>query len=461
MVIPDVGAEIGRANLGDPRLSLRARQMARALVEQPGVSLPRAMGNTAAREAAYRFLGNRRVTLARVIAPHVQATVERARQAGRVLVVSDTTEFRFSTEREGLGVLSGKSSDGFVGHFSLAVSADGRRRPLGVVGLETIVRAGRKGQRDSVARKRDPQRESLRWRRGVEAASERLDGVEAIHVMDREADIYELLSALISDGRRFIIRSGQERLVEEGRLSKMVASAPLRFGREVKLSARAAQGAPRRTHPARRSRLAQLAVSTAQITLRKPKTAIEPGLRDCICVNVVRVWEPDPPADQEPVEWRLFTTEPVDTQLQVEQIVDGYRARWLIEEYFKALKTGCNFESAQLESRRTLENLLGIYVAVAWQLLVLRSTARDELDRPATDALTPTQLKVLRLIVRGKSFPLEPTIADVATAIADLGAHIKSNGPPGWQVLGRGFEELRRAESLYIRMISATSSDQS
>jgi len=395
--------------------------------------------------------------------PHIEATVERARQAGTVLVVSDTTEFRFSTEREGLGVLSGQSRDGFIGHFTMVVSADGRRTPLGVVGLQTYVRPARKGKRDSAARKRDPRRESLRWRRGVEDASQRLDGVEAVHVMDREADIYELMSALVSHGHRFIIRSGQERLVDEGRLTTTVACAPMRFSREVKLSARtvAPRSGPRRTHPVRRSRLAQLAVSTAQITLRKPRTATEPGLRDSVYVNVVRVWETDPPADQEPVEWRLFTSEPVDTQQQVEQIVDGYRTRWVIEEYFKALKTGCNFESSQLESLRTLENLLGIYVAVAWQLLVLRSTSRDEPDRPATDALTRTQLAVLRLIVRAKPIPPDPTIADVARAIAELGGHIKSNGPPGWQVLGRGFEDLRRAESLYTRIISATSNDQS
>ena len=33
-------------------------------------------------------------------------------------------------------------------------------------------------------------------------------------------------------------------------------------------------------------------------------------------------------------------------------------------------------------------------------------------------------------------------------SIAELGAHIESNGLPGWLVLGRGFEELRRAEFL-------------
>jgi transposase-like protein len=116
-MVPDVGAEFGRVRLGDPRLGQRVQRMAAALARRPGASLPEAMGSTAAREGAYRFLSNPRVTLSRVLDSHVKATVERARQAGRVLVISDTTEFKFSTEREGLGVLSGKHREGFLGHL--------------------------------------------------------------------------------------------------------------------------------------------------------------------------------------------------------------------------------------------------------------------------------------------------------------------------------------------------------
>lgn len=444
-------------------MTKRVQKMAESLAVRPDASLPTAMGSVAAREAAYRFLANRRVTFERVIAAHVDATVARARGKQSVLVISDTTEFKFSTEREGLGLLSRKRREGFIAHFTLVVSADGRRTPLGVLGVETIVRATRKGHRDNVARKNDPDRESLRWHRGAKAASERLGDIEAIHVMDREADMYELLSALVTNKQRFIIRSGQERLVDEGILSTAVASAPLRFTREVKLSARTAARppGPRRTHPPRRGRLANLAVSTTPITLRKPKAAIDRALTPSITVNVVRVWEPEPEPGEPAVEWRLFTTEPVDTQEQVERIVDGYRARWVIEEYFKALKTGCNIEQSQLESLDTIQNLLGIYVPIAWQLLALRSMARDEPARPATDALSSLQITVLRLIIRGKPLPPRPTVGDVAAAIADLGAHIKSNGLPGWQVLGRGFEELRRAEFLYTQMKSVTSCDQS
>jgi len=463
MVTAAVLGEFKELKLGDPRREKRVRAIAEALANRPDVSLPVAMGSTAKREGAYRCLSNRRVTLQRVMAPHVEATVERARATGRVLVVSDTTEFKFSTEREGLGVLNSKRREGFLGHLTLAVSADGRRTPLGVLGLETMVRTSLKGHRDSTARKKDPERESLRWLRCAESVSQLLEGVEAIHVMDREADIYELLAGLTRRGRRFIIRSGQERVLEEGRLSTAAESAVLRFSRQVKLSPRAKAQHPanRRSHPARRTRLARLSISTTQVTLRKPQSASDTELPPSVTVNLVRVWETECPPGEPPVEWRLFTTEPVETQQQVEDIVDGYRARWLIEEYFKALKTGCNFERSQLESLRSLENLLGIYIPIAWQMLALRSCARDHSERPATEILSPMQIAALRFIVRGKALPPEPTIGDVGTAIADLGAHIKSNGPPGWQVLARGFDELRRAEHIYRQMISATSSDQS
>jgi len=57
-----------------------------------------------------------------------------------------------------------------------------------------------------------------------------------------------------------------------------------------------------------------------------------------LSVNVVYVREVAPPADQQPVEWILATTEPVDTANQLLAVVDSYRARWLIEQYFKAVE---------------------------------------------------------------------------------------------------------------------------
>ena len=95
-----------------------------------------------------------------------------------------------------------------------------------------------------------------------------------------------------------------------------------------------------------------------------------------LAVHVVAVSERETPPGEEPIEWRLITTEPVDTVDQVLRIVEWYRTRWVIEEFFKALKTGCAYEKRQLESLATLVIALALLAPIAWQLLLLRHLAR-------------------------------------------------------------------------------------
>jgi hypothetical protein len=158
-------------------------------------------------------------------------------------------------------------------------------------------------------------------------------------------------------------------------------------------------------------------------------------------LNVVRVWEAAPPDGEEPVEWVLFTSDPIDSEEQILQIVDRYRARWTIEEYFKALKTGCAYESRQLEDFNSLTNALAVFAPIACTLLDLRSQARRTPDAPAELILSQTQIEVLRALGR-TPLPKAPTQRDVLLAIAALGGHIKWNGDPGWLTLGRGYADL-------------------
>jgi hypothetical protein len=121
--------------------------------------------------------------------------------------------------------------------------------------------------------------------------------------------------------------------------------------------------------------------------------------------------------------------------------VDCYRARWVIEEYFKAIKTGCQYESRQLETAESLLNALAIFAPVAWRLLLLRHLARCDGNATATDALTAKQVQVLKAVAK-KPLPAKPTARDAMLAIAALGGHLKNNGDPGWLVLGRGLHDL-------------------
>jgi hypothetical protein len=112
-----------------------------------------------------------------------------------------------------------------------------------------------------------------------------------------------------------------------------------------------------------------------------------------------------------------------------------------MEEFFKALKTGCRYEDRQLESFTALWITLALLLPIATRLLQLRSMARDTTGRDTRDVLSEDRLAMLRAMGPGR-LPASPSAQDVLLAIAALGGHIKNNGAPGWIVLWRGMREL-------------------
>ena len=71
--------EFEDADFGDARLTGRLLEMARALERGPDQSLAKASKTVAAREAAYRFVENRAVTMENILEPHQRATAARCR----------------------------------------------------------------------------------------------------------------------------------------------------------------------------------------------------------------------------------------------------------------------------------------------------------------------------------------------------------------------------------------------
>jgi len=269
-------------------------------------------------------------------------------------------------------------------------------------------------------------------------ASQRLAHKNVIHVMDREADDYSLFHNLTSNGERFVVRARckgtRTRMVVHDdfrQLHEAVASMEAVVERDVKPTTRKKHSSPTQDiiHPPREPRLTKL--SMPQVLPRFPPT---------IALNVVRVWEPTPPPGEAPVEWVLLTTDPITTVEQLLKIVDRYRARRTIEEYFKALKTGCAYEHRQPEDHLSLANALAVFAPIACTLLTLRTEARRVPDAPAQLVLSQPQIEVLRVLGR-MPLPENPTQRDVLLAVAALGGHIKWNGDPGWLTLARGSTE--------------------
>jgi hypothetical protein len=466
--------EFDGAALGDRRRSERLKAIASRLESDPSRSFPRAMGSEAALEAFYRFINGSGYTAADILEPHVASTLERARSEQVVIAVHDTTIVEYSGNRTGLGFTRSREHSGFVAHVGLLLSeADGLA--LGVAHLETWIRTGKKwrkrkkeGQRGRV-HSSDDGRESLRWVRGIEAIEQaRGSDFDVVHVTDAEGDFFELLARLQAVSGRHVIRAGQlDRIVisdgEERSLREVVQQLTPVTWRKIELSERKhgpriSGQAKHRRHPARAARTARVAIASQRVGVKK--TSYSNLKAEPFDVNVVRVWEPRPKRAEPPVEWILLTTEDTSSIRALERIVDIYRRRWVIEDYFKALKSGCSLEKRQIESYAALCKILALFVPIASRLLALRGLERRNSRTSAKLAFSQTDLHLISHAPCNRELKQPRTISEALLQLARLGGHIKNNGPPGWQTLGWGYEKLL-ALRIGWEMALASRSDQS
>ena len=206
-----VSVEFEGAELGDARRTARLQRVAEKLEGRPAVGFPQVFGEGAELEAFYRLMRNDAVQLASVIEPHLEATAQRGAEFGTCLVIHDTTTFKFGGEqrRQGLGHTASKAQ-GFLGHFALAVGMDDVPIPLGVMGVETLVR--KRSTKGKMRKKTSKNYEFGRWLRMLDDVEERAqDRFDCIHVMDREADFIDLLRRIEQLEARYVIRAARQR----------------------------------------------------------------------------------------------------------------------------------------------------------------------------------------------------------------------------------------------------------
>jgi hypothetical protein len=453
-------SDFKRAKLGDPRRTERLVKIAQAVAVAPDKSFPQLM-SSAELEGFYRFVNSPHVTAGPIVEAHTSCTAERISRLDTVLVIHDTTQNEYS----GVGTRSrlcqlGANRQGFLAQVALAVTADGSRRPLGVLGLHTWTRLAEaklpKAKKKLKAYLRRPNKESARWWKLVKRAEDASTPGKLVHITDREGDSYELLGRLTTAKYRFVIRARHNlpRNVQawlEGpivKLQEALTSSTHVFEAKVPITKRVAGDRPTKAlkdHPPRDARDAKLQYSTLSVRVSKPKNSPHlKNLPETLDLNFVYVSELNPPSTEEAVEWLLATSEPIETIEDVAQVVEWYRTRWMIEEFFKAVKTGCSLEKRQHESYDALLTTLAIFLPIACQLLELRSVARSAPDSSGSDVLTPLQITVLRTLGT-KPLAAQPTVHDCLLAVAAFGGHLRQNGPPGWLTLTRGMVRLNQA----------------
>ncbi len=447
----------------DRRLSRRASSLGLALSDRPHLSLPKLL-DAAALEGAYRLINHDDVHWRKLHAPHHVQTLTRCTEAaGPVLVVHDTTEVahtRYSSTRLRQGLVSPSSrKQGMFLHASIAVSGAAVPAPLGTLRIQPFVHAKDAAAVDEATQElwRNEgglfDNEMQRWFDGVEQTQAHMDdlGVTAVHVADCECDSYGLLAAMATRKVLFIVRCDGTRNLERGEI-RDVGIATIALGERGDLR----EDRKIKTHPTRTARNASVQMRAGPVTFRGAKAqsngSWSPDNWDeqprTITMNLVEVEETDPPADEPPVRWLLLTTLPVDTAAQALQVIEFYRRRWVIEEFFKALKTGCSLEKRQMDSVLAILNIAALLLPVAWRLLALRTIGQQQPDAHWSAVLTPIEFEVLLARNNGRSrstryqLSKDATAEQILAAIARLGGHLARNGRPGWQTLYAGWQQL-------------------
>lgn len=382
-------------------------------------------------------------------------TRQDCREQEEVLLIQDTTEVdsQHHPKTSGLGPVGNGSHQGFLLQTVLAV-VPSSRQVLGIAQQEPFLRKTAPAK-ETKQERLQRERESLVWERSVRALGAPPDGVCWVHVGDRYSDIFSFLYLCREMKCDFVIRAAQDRcvdlLVEQAEKPvparshhRERPSPPAEHLFEVvgRWPAQASSTVEINASQKHKARTAKVLLSWQPLRLLPPRSQQSKGWHPLV-VWVIRVWEPEPPEGVEALAWVLLSSLPTQTPEQAEQRVDWYRARWMVEDFHQGLKTGCQLEQRQIQDYEGLRTILGFLSPMAVRLMQLRAASRQDPEQPASQVLPLDVVEVVAHLDHRTASTM--TVQQCWHAIARYGGYLgrKSDGPPGWKTLWRGWLHIQ------------------
>lgn len=461
-------------DFGDARLDRRLDTIFAAFGAMPQASVAAASGSRNDMEAAYEFFDNPKVTPDEILGGHIAAAHRRIDGQPVAILVQDTTEIDVTRPQsvvEGAGPLDGGSRRGGFLHPLTAFTPDGT--PLGTVACKWWTRDdvdanAKKPTRRERAATPIEGKESLRWvttLRQAHAVAAEHPSTRIVCVSDSESDIYEVLrEGQKESGRaKWVVRACQDRTLKPQEstgtagnpdqssgdgmaLRSRLAAQPVLFGRTLPVRERASKVATdvRKRRQSRSARTATLEVRATTVTLRAPWRPGVP-LPD-VTVNAVSVSEVNVPDGEAAIEWLLLTNLPIGGIESVRMAIAYYCARWMIEVYFRVLKSGCRLESRRFEAMDRIWNFAAVCLVVAWRTLLVCRLGREMPEVSCDAVFDPSEWQSVYRVVTGQAPPSEPPpLREMVRLVAQLGgfANRAKGAEPGPETIWRGLQRMR------------------
>ncbi|HYX32309.1 MAG TPA: IS4 family transposase [Oligoflexus sp.] len=457
-----IDSDFSTLDFGDHRLTKRFFLTAKRLMASPDSSLNQAMNSKAELKAAYRFFRNEKVDADEVLSSHQVGLMGRIQNEKVILAIQDSSLLVYSGHKktQGLGEMGRVYTSGDRGiwlHSCLAVSSAGL--PLGIFSHHCWARDRPFEKSDCRVTRRNKrqlltadEKESIKWVDSLEQtmAIANGSGAKIITIADREADYNVLMGRAIELGDGFIIRSRTDRLIHDY------------FKRSTTLYSKLDSSAAKGTIKAVISKHDDK--SNVPVTLKIKffpfSCRISPNLKKYARVSQIssmRLWaveaEEVKSVSGDRLHWILLTTEPVHTVEDAKKIIDWYRAHWMIETYFKVLKSGLRIEECRLGSADRLFRYVALMAIIGYRILYLSRISRASPAMSCTAAFTESEWKVLAISTkRMEKIPTDPpSIYEAVIMLARLGGYQsrKTDPPPGPIVIWRGLKALKERVQVY------------
>jgi hypothetical protein len=458
MVSDWVTTEMQTVDLGDKRRNVGVTALLSSMAAVPSKSIPSAVnGGHNETTAAYRLFDNDALGFANILQPHIDATYERVAEQDVVIVAQDTTELdltRPKVQVDGAGPLDGTSRFGELLHPLVAFTASGT--PLGTLCAELWTREP--GPSKAKNRKKLPieEKESLRWlethRHAQEIAQTQPD-TNFVCVADSEADIFEVIECDEDspDNFQWIIRSCYDRsLVNDDpdapkHLHQQLLQRPVLYNKQIYIRGREKKldCDKRARNQPRVSRACEVEVRATTATLNNPYRS-DRKLKPTT-VNAILAQEIDAPQDDVPVSWLLLTNMPISTEEEIELVISYYCIRWMIEIFFRTLKSGSRVEKRRFETIERFERCLGVSMIVAWRTFYTTRIGRELPDISCEAVFTEDEWQPVYKLVTDEDPPsTPPKLQRMVQLIARLGGYIdrSRDDEPGTDTVMRGMERL-------------------
>ncbi len=450
--------EMSLVNFKDERLKKRAVKLLDSLSCDPTASIPKACNTWKETKAAYRFFSNEKVKKEEILDSHNKMTLSRIKKEKCVLLLQDTSEINYFTQKEkqDVGPSHHKNERIFFLHPTIAVTPE--QLCLGVTDVYTWHRKqlhketmSAKVLRTTRLHKWDiSEKESYRWLLGYRHASKIAQECQDTHIImiaDREADISDIYHEAeqmkerkadwlirLKNIRRVILNGNGERgsvlLYEEVMRTRSVGQIKFTMPKRGKKPSRQVIQSVRtlrvRIHPP---------------TGRRGKLRLQP-----FWATVIVTTENNPPAGEEPISWVLLTNMELNTTITYQDTIKWYLCRWKIETFFYILKSGCRIEELQLKTAKSFLPCIALYCIVAWRILTLTHVARVTPDITCEVMFEKIEWQCAYSTIHKKPPPTQPpTIQEMIILIAKLGGFLarKSDRFPGPKSIWLGFSCLR------------------